>query len=172
MAGLAHDARESLPAVPGSKKVTADAYGFIALTPEGMAGTSQDLPAAETAVMAVAQGSIAARCFDEKLSGAAWAFKPLCIMATHDRMIAPPLSTRWPRRMGTRLVRCWAQMRSARCPLFVAIRGEADVAAHPPRVVLLCQKSICDNQCHHARENQQCREGFSGHWPRRMACNR
>jgi hypothetical protein len=38
--------------------VTADASGFIALTPEGMAGTSQDLPAAETAVMAVAQGSI------------------------------------------------------------------------------------------------------------------
>jgi hypothetical protein len=29
--------------------VTADASGFIALTPEGMAGTSQDLPAAEAA---------------------------------------------------------------------------------------------------------------------------
>jgi hypothetical protein len=27
--------------------VTADASGFIAQTPEGMAGTSQDLPAAE-----------------------------------------------------------------------------------------------------------------------------
>jgi len=26
--------------------VTADASGFVALTPEGMAGTSQDLPAA------------------------------------------------------------------------------------------------------------------------------
>jgi len=36
--------------------VTADASGFVALTPEGMAGTSRDLPAAETAVMAVAQG--------------------------------------------------------------------------------------------------------------------
>jgi hypothetical protein len=33
--------------------VTADASGFIALVLEGMAGTSQDLPAAETAVMAV-----------------------------------------------------------------------------------------------------------------------
>jgi hypothetical protein len=30
--------------IPGLKKVTADASGFIALTPEGMAGTSQDLP--------------------------------------------------------------------------------------------------------------------------------
>ena len=78
---------KACPQSPALKKVTADASGFIALTPEGMAGTSQDLPAAETAVMAVAQGSIAARCFDDKLSSAAWAFKPLCIMATHDRMI-------------------------------------------------------------------------------------
>ncbi len=36
-------------AVPGLKKVTAEASGFVALTPEGMAGTSQDLPAAEAA---------------------------------------------------------------------------------------------------------------------------
>jgi len=32
---------QGLPAVPGLKKVTADASGFVALTPEGMAGTSQ-----------------------------------------------------------------------------------------------------------------------------------
>ena len=48
MAGLV----QGLPAVPGLKKVTADASGFVALTPEGMAGTSQDLPAAETAAAA------------------------------------------------------------------------------------------------------------------------
>jgi len=53
MAGLAHDAGQSAydlfkdyPQSPGLKKVTADASGFVALTPEGMAGTSQDLPAA------------------------------------------------------------------------------------------------------------------------------
>lgn len=50
MAGLVR----GLPAVLGLKKVTADASGFIALTPEGVAGTSQHPPAAETAVMAVA----------------------------------------------------------------------------------------------------------------------
>jgi hypothetical protein len=38
--------------------------------------------------------------------------------------------------------------------------------------VLLRQNSICDNQSHHAHENQQCREGFSDHWPRRMARSR
>jgi hypothetical protein len=30
--------------------------------------------------------------------------------------------------------------------------------AHNPRAVLLRQKSICNDQRHHARENQQCRE--------------
>jgi hypothetical protein len=33
--------------------VTADASGFVALTQEGMAGTSQDLPAAEAAAAGV-----------------------------------------------------------------------------------------------------------------------
>src|SRR5467141_2180443 len=44
---------QGLPAVPGLKKVTADAAGFVALTPEGMAGTLQDLPAAEAAAAGV-----------------------------------------------------------------------------------------------------------------------
>jgi hypothetical protein len=39
----------------------------------------------------------------------------------------------------------------------VAIGGKADVAHHL-RAVLLRQKSMCDNQCHHARENQQSQE--------------
>jgi hypothetical protein len=46
------------------------------------------------------------------------------------------------------------------------------VPARNPRAVVLRQKSICDNQSHHARENQQCRDGFSDHWHRRMACSR
>ena len=55
-------------------------------------------------------------------------------------------------------------------------RGSAEKLGEPPRfravavsdtssphtmVVLPRQQSICDNQCYHARENQQCREGFS-----------
>ena len=39
----------------------------------------------------------------------------------------------------------------------------------PARAALLRQKSIRDNQSHHARENQQGRKGFSDRWPRRMA---
>jgi hypothetical protein len=59
-AGLAHDAGQSAydlfkdyPRSPGLKKVTADASGFVALAPEGMAGTSQGLPAAEAAAAGV-----------------------------------------------------------------------------------------------------------------------
>jgi len=44
--------------------------------------------------------------------------------------------------------------------------------AHNPRAALPRQKPICDNQSHYARENQQCRQGFSDHWPRRMARSR
>ena len=49
IAALSLRSVQGLPAVPDLKKVTADASGFVALTPEGMAGTSQDLPAAEAA---------------------------------------------------------------------------------------------------------------------------
>ena len=57
-------------------------------------------------------------------------------------------------------------------------RGTAEKLGEPPRRlcavadVLLRQKSICNNQSHHARENQQCREGFSDHWPRRVGRSR
>jgi hypothetical protein len=37
---------------------------------------------------------------------------------------------------------------------------------------LMRQKSICDNQSHHARENQQGREGFSDHLAGRIARSR
>jgi hypothetical protein len=53
--------------------------------------------------------------------------------------------------------------------LYAALRPRTQSAVAD---VLLRQKSICDNQSHHARENQQCREGFSDHWPRRMARGR
>jgi hypothetical protein len=63
----------------------------------------QDLPAAETAVLAVTQGPIVAPCFDDKLSGAAWASEPSSYNATtRDRRSPPTFSTRWPRRMGAR----------------------------------------------------------------------
>ena len=59
----------------------------------------------------------------------------------------------------------------------VAGHGKEEAALRPRTQsagddVLLRQKSICDNQSHHARENQQRREGFSDHWPGRIARSR
>lgn len=53
----------------------------------------------------------------------------------------------------------------------IAVSG-ASSPAHNPLALLLRQKSICDNQCHHARENQQCRKRLSDHWPCRIAPSR
>ena len=44
-------------------------------------------------------------------------------------------------------------------PRYRAVAVRHFVHANNPRAVLLRQYSICDNQSHHARENQQCREG-------------
>jgi hypothetical protein len=40
------------------------------------------------------------------------------------------------------------------------------VPARNSLAMLLRQKFICDNQSHHARKNQECREGFPDHWSR------
>jgi hypothetical protein len=76
--------------------------------------------------------------------------------------------------LGSPNFRFWHETDLTRCPLFWSpcCCEQHFVPAHNPSAVLLGQKSICDNQSHHARENQQCREGFSDHWHRRMARSR
>lgn len=98
VAALAPDAGQSAndmlagqaPA-PGSAEFRKDAAGFISVTAKGMAEDfAQDLPASDTAVMAVTQAPIAGTCFDDKVSKVAWKTKPSWyIVATQDRMLAP-----------------------------------------------------------------------------------
>jgi pimeloyl-ACP methyl ester carboxylesterase len=78
---------------PGLANIRPDSAGFLFLTPESVARDfAQDLPAAQTAVMAVTQGPISAKTFDEKVSNAAWKSKPSWfIVAEKDRMIQPDL---------------------------------------------------------------------------------
>jgi pimeloyl-ACP methyl ester carboxylesterase len=78
---------------PGSASIRADSAGFLYLTPDGVAKDfAQDLPAAQTRVMAATQGPIAAKAFDEKVTKAAWKNKPSWfIVAARDRMIQPDL---------------------------------------------------------------------------------
>ena len=81
------------PPPPGLANIRPDSAGFLSLSPESVAKNfAQDLPAAQTAVMAVTQGPILGKNFDEQVSNAAWKSKPSWfIVATNDRMIQPDL---------------------------------------------------------------------------------
>lgn len=79
------------PPSPGLETVKADASGFLYLPAESVATNfAQDLPSAETKVMAVTQGLIAGKAFDDKVTTTAWKDKPnFYIVAEKDRMIQP-----------------------------------------------------------------------------------
>jgi pimeloyl-ACP methyl ester carboxylesterase len=87
------DLGKDLPPPPGSASIHPDASGFLYLTSEGVAKNfAQDLPASQTKVMAVTQGPIFGKTFEEKVSTAAWKTKPSWyIVAEKDRMIQPDL---------------------------------------------------------------------------------
>jgi pimeloyl-ACP methyl ester carboxylesterase len=92
------------PPPPGSGSIRPDSAGFLSLTPEGVARDfAQDLPAALTRVMAVTQGPIFARTFDEKVTNAAWKSKPSWfIVAGKDRMIQPDLERAMAKKINAR----------------------------------------------------------------------
>ena len=81
------------PPPPGATSIRPDPAGYLYLTPEGVAKDfAQDLPATQTRVMAVTQGPILGKAFDEKVTKAAWQNKPSWfIVAEKDRMIQPAL---------------------------------------------------------------------------------
>jgi pimeloyl-ACP methyl ester carboxylesterase len=90
------------PAPAGAAHITADASGFLRLTPEGMSKHfAQDLPAATTAVMAVTQGPILGKAFEQKVSVAAWKTKPSWYIVTaNDHMIPPAQQRDMAKRIG------------------------------------------------------------------------
>jgi pimeloyl-ACP methyl ester carboxylesterase len=93
------------PPPPGSAHIRPDSAGFLYLTPEGVAKDfAQDLPAAQTKVMAVTQGPIFAKAFDEKVSKAAWKSKPSwSIVAEKDRMIQPDLERAMAKKINAKI---------------------------------------------------------------------
>jgi pimeloyl-ACP methyl ester carboxylesterase len=70
-----------------------DSGGFATLSPETVRDFfAQDLTAAETQIMAVTQGPLAAKANDEKATETAWSVKPSWyIVAENDRIINPDL---------------------------------------------------------------------------------
>ncbi|WLG98272.1 alpha/beta hydrolase [Pseudomonas sp. FP198] len=99
------DLGKEYPAPSGVKDIAADKNGFLYMTTEGMArGFAQDLPPAQTAVMAATQGPIRASAFDDKTSAAAWNGKPSWyIVAKEDRMIQPDLQRAFAKKIGAKV---------------------------------------------------------------------
>ena len=93
------------PPPPGLAHISADAAGFLRLTPEGMSKHfAQDLPASKTAVMAVTQGPIHAKAFEQKVSTAAWKTKPSWyVVASADHIIQPELQREMAKKIGARV---------------------------------------------------------------------
>lgn len=99
------DLGKEYPAPSGVKDIVADKNGFLYMTSEGMArGFAQDLPPAQTAVMAATQGPIRASAFDDKTSAAAWKGKPTWyVVAKEDRMIQPDLQRAFAKKIGAKV---------------------------------------------------------------------
>jgi pimeloyl-ACP methyl ester carboxylesterase len=98
VAAFAPDAGQSVndllklgPAPAWATSLRKDSGGFLTLPPEIVASDfAQDLPAADTKVMATTQGPWAERCIADALSVAAWKDKPSWyVVASNDHMIDP-----------------------------------------------------------------------------------
>ena len=87
----------------GSLKV--DSGGFLWLSPDAVTNFfAQDLPAAQTKIMAVTQGPVFAKCFDEKITETAWSIKPSWyIVSEKDRMINPDLEKAMAKKIGAKV---------------------------------------------------------------------
>ncbi|HEY9064840.1 MAG TPA: alpha/beta hydrolase [Burkholderiaceae bacterium] len=93
------------PPPPGLAFLSADASGFLSLSPEGMRRHfAQDLPAARTATMTATQGPIRASAFEQAVSQAAWKSKPSWYVLTEaDHMIPPAQQRDMAQRIGARV---------------------------------------------------------------------
>ncbi|MBV8659365.1 MAG: alpha/beta hydrolase [Burkholderiales bacterium] len=93
------------PTPPGITKLVPDVGGYLSITPEGMRDDfAQDLPAAQTAVMAVTQGPIQAKAFGDKTTVAAWKTKPSWyIVSENDHMIQPDLERALAKKIGAKV---------------------------------------------------------------------
>jgi len=102
----ASDLGKGYPTPPGLAFLVQDKQGFLTLSPEGMTRHfAQDLPAAQTRVMAATQGPIGAASFDEKTTTAAWKTKPSWFVLTQqDHMIDPGLQKAMAEKISAHIV--------------------------------------------------------------------
>ncbi len=89
----ATDLTKDYPTPEGLQSLIADKEGFVSMSPERMAKYfAQDVPAAQTRLMAVTQGAIRGQNFGEKVTVAAWKTRPSWyVLGEQDHMIQPAL---------------------------------------------------------------------------------
>ncbi|MEL6170267.1 MAG: alpha/beta hydrolase [Pseudomonadota bacterium] len=109
VAGFALDAGQSLsdliegqPAAPWQAEVYPDAEGYLRLTADGISTFfAPDLPAEETAVMAVTQGPLKYDTNYDAPTIAAWSMKPSSyVIAENDQIISPKVQGYFAQKMG------------------------------------------------------------------------
>jgi len=100
------DMTKDYPKASGLDHVVADKEGFVTMSLEGISKHfAQDLPAAETRLMAVTQGPIRGANFEEKVTVAAWRNRPSWfVVAESDRMIQPALQKANAAQISARVV--------------------------------------------------------------------
>jgi pimeloyl-ACP methyl ester carboxylesterase len=100
-----NDLGRGKPPPPWASSLRADKGGFGWLPVETVVSTfAQDLPEAEARLLAVKQGPINTKNFDEKIKVAAWKSRPAWYLrASQDRMIDPDAQTVMAQRMKAKL---------------------------------------------------------------------
>ena len=96
------DLTEGRPASPWQAEIYPDEAGYLRLTATGIADFfAPDLPAEETALMAVTQGPLQYQTNYEALTVAAWETKPSSyVIAENDQIISPQVQGYFAQKMG------------------------------------------------------------------------
>jgi pimeloyl-ACP methyl ester carboxylesterase len=102
----ASDLGKGYPTPPGLAFLVQDKQGFLTLSPEGVTKHfAQDVPAAQTRIMAATQVPISAASFDEQVTTAAWKTKPSWFVLTQqDHMIDPGLQLAMAQKISAHIV--------------------------------------------------------------------
>lgn len=102
-----NDMLKGLPPPPWAPALIKDERGFLTLPADVVKRSfAQDLPAAQTTLMAVTQQPFFGGCFDEKVTASPWKTKPTWyVLAEKDQMIAPQLQETMTSRMKAKVKR-------------------------------------------------------------------
>ena len=99
-----NDMTKNYPRSSGLDHVVADKEGFVTMSAEGIAKHfAQDVPAADPRLMAVTQGPIRGRNFDEKVGVGAWRTRPSWFVVRKHLMIQPALQKASAERISARI---------------------------------------------------------------------